>query len=68
VSRGRAVTMLRGLGRRLVREDAVRLNPSAAPVGMLDVERITRVAAPVSTVTTRPLSTAFTSISISSRG
>jgi len=51
--------MLRGLGRRLVREDAVRLNPTSAPVGMLDVERITRVAAPVSTVTTRPLSTAF---------
>jgi hypothetical protein len=51
--------MLRGLRRRLVREDAVRLNPTAAPVGMLDVERIIRVAAPVSTVTTRPLSTAL---------
>jgi hypothetical protein len=51
--------VLRGLGRRFVREDVVRLNPSSAPVGMLDVERITRVAAPASTPTTRPLSTAF---------
>jgi hypothetical protein len=59
VSRGRAVAVLRGLGRRFVREDVVRLNPSSAPVGMLDVERITRVAAPASTPTTRPLSTAF---------
>lgn len=59
MSRATAVTMLRGLGRRLAREDAVRLNPGAAPVGMLDVERITRVAQPISTVTTRPLSTSL---------
>jgi hypothetical protein len=39
------------------------LNRSHAPVGMLDLERITRVQPPISTVTSRPLSTAFTSTS-----
>ena len=54
------VAFMRGLGRSLTTSSAsVRLNPSSAPLGMLDIERITRVAPPVSTVTSRPLSTAF---------
>jgi hypothetical protein len=39
------------------------LNGSHAPVGMLDLERITRVQPPISTITSRPFSTAFTSTS-----
>jgi len=57
----RAVSLIRGLGARLASEQAVRLNPTCAPLGMLDVERITRTAQPVSTVTTRPFSTALAS-------
>ena len=54
-----AVSMIRGLGRRLVvsalpAQAPHRLNPSSAPLGMLDVERITRVAAPIAAITTRP--------------
>jgi hypothetical protein len=48
-----AVSLIRGLGRRL----AIGPEPSGlsgAPVGMLDVERITRVAPPISTLTSRP--------------
>ena len=53
-----AVRFIEGIGRKLS-PDSVHLNPSHAPVGMLDLERITRVAPPVSTVTSRPFSTAF---------
>ncbi len=55
-------TIGRSLGRTLP-ATARALNRSHAPVGMLDLERITRVQPPVSTVTSRPLSTAFTSTS-----
>ena len=54
----RAVRLFRGL-RSSLSQRSVDLNPTHAPVGMLDVERITRVAPPVSTVTHRPYSTAF---------
>jgi hypothetical protein len=57
----RTLNVLRGLGARVSRPDTVRLNPTSAPVGMLDVERITRTAQPISTVITRPLSTALAS-------
>ena len=51
-----AVSMIRGLGKKLVTSSSssTHLNASHAPVGMLDVERITRVAAPIATLTTRP--------------
>ena len=52
-----AVSLIRGLGRRLVKsEGASRLNLQHAPVGMLDVERITRVSEPIATIVSRPLS------------
>ncbi len=59
----KAVSIIAGLGRRLVSSDGVRLNPSHAPVGMLDVERITRVAAPVSTLVSRPAHSSHSSLS-----
>ena len=58
--------VIRTIGRSLGRTwpaTARSLNRSHAPVGMLDVERITRVQPPVSTITSRPLSTVFTSTS-----
>jgi hypothetical protein len=54
--------VIRALGRRLSASPRS-LNPSGAPLGMLDVERITRVQPPISTVLSRPSSTLFTSSS-----
>ena len=54
--------VIRVLGRRFSTTSRP-LNRSHAPVGMLDLERITRVQPPVSTITSRPLHTAFTSTS-----
>ncbi|MDP2344454.1 MAG: hypothetical protein Q8O67_26085 [Deltaproteobacteria bacterium] len=60
-----AASLIRGLGNRLIagvsvdkfgKEGPARLNLQHAPLGMLDVERITRVAAPIATITTRPSS------------
>ena len=53
---------IRALGRRLS-ASARPLNKTGAPLGMLDLERITRVQPPISTITSRPSSTAFTSTS-----
>ena len=53
----------RTLGRTFGRASSTPLNGSHAPVGMLDLERITRVQPPISTITSRPYSTAFTSTS-----
>ena len=55
-----AVSIIRNLGHRLVvpKETSSRLNPGHAPLGMLDVERITRVSEPISTIVSRPASKA----------
>jgi len=62
-----AVATLRNLGLRLVQDRpddrGSRFNPSHAPLGMLDVERITRVSPPVSTIVSRPLTTAHVATS-----
>ena len=52
--RQHAARMIRGLGRRLTSDGRERLNQSCMPLGMLDVERITRVSTPVSVILTRP--------------
>jgi hypothetical protein len=54
--------VIRALGRSLS-QPTRSLNRTHAPVGMLDLDRITRVQPPISTITSRPLSTAFTSTS-----
>ena len=60
-----AVSLIRGLGHRLVQGVSAtkpqRLNQHHAPLGMLDVERITRVAQPISAITTRPSSSSSSS-------
>jgi len=54
----------RTLGRTLGRaSSSLPINGSHAPVGMLVLERFTRVQPPISTITSRPFSTAFTSTS-----
>jgi hypothetical protein len=53
--------VIRALGRRL--SAARTLNANGAPVGMLDLERITRVQPPISTILSRPSSTVFSSTS-----
>ena len=57
--RQRTVSVIRHIGQRLVNVRPQHLNPSHAPLGMLDVERITNVAAPITTITSRPLETAL---------
>ncbi len=57
--RQRTVSVIRTIGQRLVSVRPQHLNPSHAPLGMLDVERITKVSAPISTITSRPLETAL---------
>jgi hypothetical protein len=57
--RQRTVSVIRHIGQRLVAQRPQLMNPSHAPLGMLDVERITSVAAPITTITTRPLETAL---------
>jgi hypothetical protein len=54
----------RTLGRTLSQTSSTSpLNGAHVPLGMLDLERITRVQPPISTITSRPFSTAFTSTS-----
>lgn len=55
-----ALRTIKSLGRRLTltssTSTASSLNRSHAPVGMLDVERITRTAEPIATIVSRPTS------------
>jgi hypothetical protein len=54
-----ALRTIKSLGRRLTLTSSTStssLNRSHAPVGMLDVERITRTAEPIATIVSRPTS------------